>query len=328
MSEDRSEAPPTLLLFTPAGATAEVYRSLLPDGWVMESLDSRDDEAEKLDRLSRADVVLNADVPLTAAHLDSAPRLKLIQRQGVGVDAVDLDAAVERGIAVCLCPVGTPEAVSEHTILLMLAVGRFLTTLDAEVTAGGWPKWEFRARSMGLTDTLVGIVGFGRIGQAVATRLLAFGARPLVAQRPRRRLEDGWVERGVQAADDLDEVFRRSDIVTLHCPLTAETASMVDRRRLELMPRHAILVNTARGALVVEDDLVAHLRAERIAGAGLDVMVEEPPAADHPLRLLPNALITPHMAAGTRTTQQAKAEVVLDNAVAVLAGREPRFRIR
>lgn len=319
---------PTVLLFTTAGPTAEVYRRLLPDGWVLESLTSRDDEAEKLDRLSRADVVINTDVPLTDAHLDAAPRLKLIQRQGVGFDAVDLDAAEARGIAVCLCPVGTPEAVAEHTILLMLAVGRFLVTLDAEVTAGGWPKWDYRARSMGLTGTRVGIVGFGRIGQAVATRLLAFGAHPLVAQRPGRELDAAWTERGVEAAVDLDDAFRRSDIVTLHCPLTDETAGLVDRRRLDLLPDHAILINTARGPLIVEDDLVEHLRTQRIAGAGLDVMVEEPPAPDHPLRLLPNALLTPHLAAGTRTTQETKAQVVLENAQTILAGGEPRFRIR
>lgn len=319
---------PTILLFTEAGPTAEIYRQLLPDGWVMESLDARDDEAEKLDRLSRADVVINADVPLSRAHLDAAGRLKLIQRQGVGFDSVDLDAAQERGIAVCLCPVGTPEAVAEHTILLMLAVGRFLVTLDAQVSDGGWPKWDYRGRSVGLTGTRVGIVGFGRIGQAVTTRLLAFGARPLIAQRPGRALDPDWSDRGVEAATDLDDAFRRSDIISLHCPLTEETSGLVDRRRLELMPGHAILINTARGALVVEDHLVEHLRTDRIAGAGLDVMVEEPPPADHPLRTLPNALVTPHMAAGTRTTQTTKAKVVLDNAIAVMNGDEPRFRIR
>ena len=318
----------TILLFTEAGPAADIYRQLLPSGWVLESLDSRGDEAEKLDRLSRADVVISADVPLSPSHLDAAGRLKLIQRQGVGFDAVDLDAAEERGIAVCLCPVGTPEAVAEHTILLMLAVGRFLVALDAEVTAGRWPKWDYRGRSMGLAGTRIGIVGFGRIGQAVTERLLAFGARPLIAQRPERTLDATWTDRGVEAVADVDEAFRRSDIVSLHCPLTDETAGMVDRRRLELMPAHAFLINTGRGALVVEDDLVEHLRSERIAGAGLDVTVEEPPPPDHPLRALSNVLLTPHLAAGTRRTQETKAHAVFDNAVAVMNGTEPRFRIR
>ena len=318
----------TILLFAEAGPTTEIYWELLPAGWVIESLDDRNDEAEKRDRLSRADVVISADVVLSTAHLDAAGRLKLIQRQGVGFDSVDLDSAEERGIAVCLCPVGTPEAVAEHALLLMLAVGRFLVTLHAQVSDGGWPKWDYRGRSMGLSGTQVGIVGFGRIGQAVVTRLLAFGAHPIVVQRPGRTLDTDWVERGVEQATDLDDAFRRSDIISLHCPLTEETSCMVDRRRLELMPGHGILINTARGAIVVEDDLVEHLRTGRIAGAGLDVMVDEPPPADHPLRTLPNALITPHMAPGTRTTQITRAKVVIDNAVAVMNGDEPRFRIR
>lgn len=319
---------PTVLLFTEAGPTAEVYRAHLPDGWVLESLTSRHDVQEQRDRLARADVLIHSDVALTPELLAAAPRLKLIQRQGVGFDAVDLDAAAARGIAVCLCPVGTPEAVAEHTILLMLAVGRHLMALHTEVRAGDWPKWDYRNRSLGLTGTRVGLMGFGRIGQAVATRLLAFGAHPLVAQRAGRTLAPEWAERGVEATADSDELFRRSEIVSLHCPLTPETAGLVDRRRLELLPEQAILINTARGGLVVEDDLVAVLQAGRIAGAGLDVLAQEPPPADHPLRSMPNVLLTPHLAAGLRRTQHLKAEVVMANAVAAVAGDEPRFRIR
>lgn len=319
---------PTLLFFSEAGPTVEVYREYLPAGWNLESLDSRDDEAEKHERLARADVLIHTDVALTTSHLDAAPRLKLIQRQGVGFDSVDLDAAEQRGIAVCLCPVGTSEAVAEHTVLLMLAVGRHLVRLHSEVSAGGWPKWDYRDRSLSLAGSRVGLVGFGRIAQAVAERLLPFGAKVLVGHRPGRPPDASWRQRGVRSTDDLDELFRRSDIVSLHCPLTPETEGMVDHRRLDLMDPRAVLVNTARGALVVESDLVDALRTERIAGAGLDVMTEEPPPVDHPLRSLPNALITPHLAAGTRTTQRTKVQTIIANAVAVVAGDEPRFRLR
>lgn len=319
---------PTVLFFSEGGPTAEVYREYLPAGWCLETLDRRDDEAEKLVRLSRANVLIHSDVPLTAAHLDAASGLRLIQRQGVGYDALDLDAAEARGIPVCLCPVGTAEAVAEHTIMLMLAVGRHLGEVQNDMRAGGWPKWAYRDRALGLTGTRVGLVGFGRIGQAVAERLLPFGAQVLVARSGGRDPGGAWLARGVEAATDLDEVFRRSAIVSLHCPLTPETEGLVDRRRLGLMDERAILINTARGALVVEDDLVDVLRAGGIAGAGLDVLAQEPAAPDHPLRALPMVLLTPHHAAGTRTAQRTKAQVVIANAIAVLSGDEPRFRLR
>ena len=322
------DEPPTVLFYTETNEVAEVYLAHLPEGWRLETLRSRDDENEKLDRLRRADVLIHTDVPLTAEQLAVADRLRLIHRQGVGVDAVDLEAAEARGIAVCICPVGTPETVAEHAIMLMMAVGRHLVTLHREVAAGGWPKWEYRNHSMGLSGATVGLVGFGRIGQATASRLLPFGVRLLISRRDARPLDAAWEHERIEAVADLDELFGRSDVVSLHCPLTPDTTGLVDHRRLALMPAHAILINTARGGLVVEEDLVEALRERRIAGAGLDVTNEEPPAPDNPLRTLPNALVTPHLAAGTRNTQHAKAAAVMDNAVAVMSGRTPRFRVR
>lgn len=323
----REAAGATFLVFTDSADIAAVYRRQLPEGWAIEHLEDRHDRDERRAKLERADVMLHADVVLDDHELGYATRLRLIQRQGVGYDNLEVEAAAARGIAVCLCPVGTPESVAEHTVLLMLAVARHLPEIHRDVAAGAWPKWGYRDRSMGLDGTRVTIVGFGRIGQAVAERLLAFGARPTAVVRPGRTPDEEWRVRGVDVVHDIDEVLERSEILSLHCPLTDETRGMIDAARLARMPQGSILVNTARGAMVVEDDLVAAVRGGHLLGAGLDVMSEEPPPVEHPLRTLPGVVLTSHLAAGTRTTQERKAEVVMDNARAVIEGREPRFRL-
>jgi glyoxylate reductase len=315
------------LVFTDSAEIARVYGEHLPEGWQIEHLDDRNDRNERREKLARADAMLHADVALDGDELRHATRLKLIQRQGVGYDNLDVEAAADRGIAVCLCPVGTPEAVAEHTVLLALAVARHLPEVQRDVAGGGWPKWTYRDRSVGLDGTRVTIVGFGRIGQAVAERLLPFGAQLTVVVRPGRTLDPSWQARGVVATPDLDAALPTTEILTLHCPLSDDTRGMIDGRRLARLPAEAILVNTSRGALVVEEDLVDALRRGQLTGAGLDVLSEEPPSEDHPLRTLPNVVLTSHLAAGTRTTQRRKAEVVMSNAQAVLEGREPRFRL-
>jgi glyoxylate reductase len=315
------------LVFTDSAEIAGVYGEHLPEGWVIEHLDDRNDTAERREKLARADAMLHADVALDGDELRHATRLKLIQRQGVGYDNLDVEAAADRGIAVCLCPIGTPEAVAEHTVLLAMAVARHLPEVQRDVAQGAWPKWTYRDRSVGLDGTRVTIVGFGRIGQAVAERLLPFGAQLTVVVRPGRTLDPSWHARGVVATHDLDAALPTTEILTLHCPLSDDTRGMIDGRRLARLPAGAILVNTSRGDLVIEEDLVDALRRGHLTGAGLDVLSEEPPPKDHPLRTLPNVVLTSHLAAGTRTTQRRKAEVVMSNAKAVLEGREPRFRL-
>ena len=305
---------PSVLYFSTDGAVADTYRSHLPDGWRFAALSTPADEAEQRRKLVDADAVIHTDTPVSRALLTDARRLRLVQRQGVGVDALDLDALRDHGVTVAICPDGTPEAVAEHTILLMLAAGRHLLRLHEDVTRHGrWPKWDYRARSVGLTGATVGIVGFGRIGQAVAERVLAFGSDVLVHRRDGGGVPGEWPAGRVRACHDLDELFASSDVVSLHCPLLPETRGMVDSRRLALMPAHGLLVNTARGGLVVQADLVDALRRGVIRAAGLDCLEVEPPPPDDPIFELPNVVITPHMAAGTQTTQVVKARAVFAN---------------
>lgn len=326
---EADERGPRILFWGPEGPITALYRERLPEGWRFSALEHRDDEAGKLRHLADADVVVHSDnTPVTRQHLEAAPHLRLVHRQGVGLDAVDLDLLRERSLALAVCSTGTGPVVAEHTVMLMMAAGRHLVRLhDETAVQGGWPKWAYRNVSTGLHGSTVGLVGFGRIGQAVARAVLAFGSDVVVHRRSGAPLGEEWAGLPVRGTDDLDEVFAESDLVSLHCPLLPENRGMVDARRLGLMRDHSVFVNTARGGLVVEADLVEALRAGRPAAAGLDVFAQEPVAPDNPLFALPNVVVTPHCGAGTRQTAALKAQAVLDNIARFWAGRPLEDRV-
>lgn len=320
---------PSVLFFSMDGDVADIYRRHLPVGWRFAALSSPDAEEEKLELLREADALIQlTETPLTPQHLAAAERLRLVQRQGVGLDALDLDAVREHGALVAICPEGTAEAVAEHAVMLMLAAGRFLLDLNRDVTERRtWPKWEYRSRSLSLHGATVGIVGFGRIGRTTTQRLLALGSDVLVHRRDGGGVPGEWPTGRVHPVASLDELFSTVDFMSLHCPLTPETRGLVDARLLGLMQPHAVLVNTARGAVVVEDDLVDALRRGVIRAAGLDCFVEEPPPMDHPLFDLPNVIVTPHVAAGTRAVQITKARAVFANIERVWNGEPPHHLV-
>lgn len=319
---------PSVLYLSIDGDIADTYRQHLPAGWRFSALEDPRDPVETRRRLESADVVIHTDVPMTRDVVAAAPRLRLVQRQGVGVDALDLVALGEHGVAVAICPDGTSDAVAEHAVMLMLAAGRHLVRLHEDVTEHGrWPKWDYRSRSSGLAGATVGIVGLGRIGTATAQRVLGFGSDVIVHRRDGGPVPGTWTDGRVSPCHDLDELFATSDMVSLHCPLVPETVGMVDARRLALMPPHAVLVNTARGGLVVQADLVHALRSGVIRAAGLDCLEQEPPAPDDPILSLPNVVLTPHMAAGTQWTQVIKATSVFANIDRFWQGLPPRDQV-
>lgn len=320
---------PRILFWGPEGPITALYRARLPDGWQFSALESRDDEAGKLRYIADADVVVHTDnTPLTREQLAAGRHLKLVHRQGVGLDAVDLGLLQERSLALAVCSTGTGPVVAEHTVMLMMAAGRHLIRLHDDVAVRGlFPKWEYRNVSTGLHGSTVGLVGFGRIGQAVARGVLAFGSDVLVHRRSAAALGEEWAGLPVRTTPDLDEVFAASDVVSLHCPLTPGTRGMVDARRLGLMREHSVFVNTSRGGLVVEADLVEALRAGRPAAAGLDVFEQEPVSPDNPLFALPNVVVTPHTAAGTRQTAALKAQAILDNIARFWSGEPLEDRV-
>jgi len=219
--------------------------------------------------------------------LKALRRCKVICRYGVGVDTVDLDAATEYGIIVAFVPDYCTDEVSNHAAALILALHRHLVPLNREVTAGHW-QFRVAAPTARLLGQTLGIVGLGRIGTMLAEKLRGFGLN-IVATDPYRQDWPDWVGRV-----SLDELLARSDIVSLHCPLTTETHHLINVAALRKMKPSAYLVNTARGGVVDPEAIVQALREKWIAGAALDVQEVEPMPGAHPLAGLDNVILTPH----------------------------------
>jgi glyoxylate reductase len=282
---------------------------------------SNREREELLSLMPEADFLLVATARVDEELLRAAPRLRLVQHQGVGYDNIDVDACRRAAIPVALTPEGTTTGVAEHTLLLILSLFRHLVALDTAVRRGEWPVWSMRSRSVELAGKSVGLIGFGRIGREVARRARAFDTTTVYhdAARAPAAVE---TELGATyvARDDL---LRQADVVSLHAPLTAETRGLIGERELRLMQPHAVLINTARGALVDEPALVRALDKGWIAGAGLDVLAQEPPRPDNPLLTRPNVILTPHVAAGTRDAYRTKMRAVFANMQRVARGEAP-----
>ena len=262
--------------------------------------------------LARADGVIAGSRRWGAAEMDLAPRLRVISRSGVGYDTVDVAAASARGITVCYAPDAPTVSTAEHTITLLLAVTKDLRGWAARSVSSGAaavPGVELDGRTLGL-------FGYGRIARRVAVVARALGMRVIA--------HDPYVE-AIDEADGValvgaDELWRRSDVVSLHAPATPETRHVVNEATLALLPPGAFLVNCARGSLVDHDALVAALERRHLAGAALDVTEPEPLPPDHPLRHDPRVVITPHIASHTAVGRRRLYADAIDNALAVLAG--------
>jgi glyoxylate reductase len=260
------------------------------------------------------------------ALLDRAPRLRVVANFAVGYDNVDVAACAARGIVVTNTPGVLSEATADLAFGLLLSTARRITEGDRLVRRGAFqgltPSFLLGAPVHGAT---LGIVGLGRIGQAMARRARGFGMRVLYANRTRAPAE---LERALGAtAMDLDELFGQADIVSLHCPLTPETHHLVNARRLARMKPGAILINTTRGSVVDEPELASALASGPLGGAGLDVYEEEPrvyPA----LLALENVVLAPHIGSADRPTREAMGRIAAENVLAVLAGRPALNSVR
>jgi glyoxylate reductase len=242
-----------------------------------------------------------------AELIDAAPRLRAISNYAVGVDNIDIEAATARGIPVGNTPDVLTDSTADLAVALMLGIARRLAQGDAYVRRGEWSTWETQLLlGHDLHGSTVGIVGFGRIGQAVARRVEGFECEVLNTSR------SGGVA--------LEELLERSDFVSLHAPLTPETRGLIDAEALRRMKPTAYLVNTARGPVVDTEALVAALHAGEIAGAALDVTDPEPLPADHPLLDAPNLLVLPHLGSATHATRERMADMAVDNLLAGLRG--------
>jgi glyoxylate reductase len=242
-----------------------------------------------------------------AELMDAAPKLRAISNYAVGVDNIDVDAATERGLPVGNTPGVLTDTTADLAVALMLGIARRLVDGDAYVRRGDWLTWEpDQLLGRDLYGSTVGIVGFGRIGQAVARRLEGFECTVLHTSR------SGGVS--------FEELLERSDFVSVHTPLTPETRGLIDADALRRMKPTAYLVNTARGPVVDTEALAAALHAGEIAGAALDVTDPEPLPADHPLLDAPNLLVLPHLGSATHATRERMADMAVDNMLAALRG--------
>ena len=260
--------------------------------------------------------------PVTAEVVAAAPRLRLVQKIGVGVNTVDLEAARRRGIAVCNMPGTNTQAVAEMTLLLMLGALRRVSQLDAAIRAGqGWALPDDLQDHYGeVCGRTVGLVGYGAVPTRLAPVLQAMGARVLFASRSEKR-------NAVGARRPLPELLSESDVVSLHVPLTPETERLIDAEAIARMKPGAVIVNTARGALIDEAALVEALRTGHLGAAGLDVFEAEPTPAGSALLALDNVVCTPHLAWLTRETLERSLAVAVENCRRLAAGEDLVHRV-
>jgi D-3-phosphoglycerate dehydrogenase len=301
------------VLVTAADWAAEAQRIVRDAGGEVLFMRSAATEDELVARLAAASpvhaIVLRGSPPVTARVMAASPALKVIAKNGAGVDGVDLDEAQRRGIAVKVAAGANAQAVAEHALAMMLALARGFPMLDWRVRRGEWASTAHRGGDF--RDAVVGIVGFGAIGRTTARLASAVGAQVVVWRRERKA-------HGFDVEHDLDRLLARVDILSLHCQLTDQTRGLIGRRELARMKRGALLVNTARGAIVDEAALVEALGTGQLGGAGLDTFASEPLPLAHPLLAFPQVILTPHVAGATAQAALRTATVTARNVVGAI----------
>ena len=255
------------------------------------------------------------------AAIVAADQLRVIARYGVGVDNVDLPAARERGIIVTNTPGANSISVAELSVGFILVLARNIVEASIATRAGGWP----RMSGISLEGKCVGLLGFGAIGKQVAPRLVGFNCRILAYDPYPDR--DFAKSVGVEFVSQ-DELVSQADFLSLHLPLLPETFEMVNLKFLAKMKPTAFLINTSRGELVNEQDLLEAVNSNRLQGAALDVFTKEPPGADHPLLRNPRILVTPHCASHTDGATQNMGRMAMQECLSVLRGEVPRYLVK
>jgi glyoxylate reductase len=257
--------------------------------------------------------------------MDAAPKLKVISGFGVGYDYVNVPEATKRGILVCNTPGTLTETMADYTWALLFAAARRVGEGDRYTRSGNWGTYNPGLfLGMDVTGSTIGIIGMGAIGAAVARRASGFNTRILYSSRSRKPEVEAAT--GAEYVE-MDDVLRQADFVLLTTALTPETRGLIGERELGLMKRSAVLVNTARGAVTDELALAAALKSGQIAGAAIDVYVQEPIPADHPLLGCETAVLMPHVGSATHATRGRMSRVACENILAVLKGEKPRFMV-
>ena len=297
----------------------DLIRSVMPEDRY-ELLTLQDGSAEeRRSLLAKAELVIVGGARMSEEDVDAAVNLRLVLHQGVGYhDTVATKNLMKRQIRLAVTPQGTSEGVAEHTIMMMLAVGRRLAFCDSELRKGNWHSNTFRSTARQLFGSTVGIVGFGRIGKQVAKRLIGFNAKTIYTDIIEIEKD---IEEELQASRvTLEVLLKESDFVTLHVPLTDATHHLIDKEALDMMKPGATLINCARGPVVSELALIDAMKNRRLGGAGLDVFEIEPPPKPNPFADFENVVLTPHHAPGTRDTMMIKFREIFANADRFFSG--------
>lgn len=274
---------------------------------------------EVVERCKGAEIVLSNKVPLDANTIASLPDCKYIGVLATGFNLIDLDAATHNGIVVCNIPSYSTDSVAQNTFALLLALTNHAEDYDRRIhTEDRWTKCKdfcyLDYPLVELAGKSIGIVGYGHIGRMVGSIARAFGMRVMVySSRPQQELPE-------VVKVDMDTLFKESDVISLHCPLTAETTKMINAEKISLMKPTAVILNTARGGLIDEDALAEALNRGRIAGAGLDVLSTEPPLPSNPLLHAKNCIITPHISWAAYEARKRLIEIAVANIEAFVAG--------
>jgi lactate dehydrogenase-like 2-hydroxyacid dehydrogenase len=301
----------------------------LPEDWVGELLEDyqvitgfneeRGLDSKLIKHLDKAEGILCLlDDPIPAELLERSPNLKVVSSMAVGVDNIDVAACTRLGIPVGHTPGVLTEGTADLTVALLLAVCRQLPTASEDARQGRWTNWDPTGwLGMDLKNSIVGIIGLGKIGTAVGERLAAFGAQIIFTNRSPQPEK----EKKLNATQvNLDELLRTGDFICLHAPLTEETANLINEQAFQKMKSSAILINAARGAIVDTAALTQALKEGQIRAAGLDVTDPEPLPPNHPLYKMDNCLITPHIGSATFQIRQTMAKIALENLSAGIKG--------
>ena len=273
-------------------------------------------EAENVDL-----IIVSCFTKITATVLKSAKNLKAVLKYGVGVDNIDLDAATQKGILVINCPEYGSDTIAEHAFALMICLAKKLLHVDALVREKGWLWPSPELRGTDLFSKTLGLIGFGRIGRAMARKAGGFGLKILVY--------DPYVNADLATNFNtefvsLDTLLRTSDVVSIHCILTPETENLISANELRKMKKTAFLIDVSRGAIIDERAMLNALQEKRIAGAGLDVFSHEPLNQGHPLFDMDNVILTPHLAWYTKEAHERLEKETLQRTLELLEGRIPR----
>ena len=300
----------------------EHHAALAATGWEVVTARGPLSEADTLALVGEIDGFICGDDMITAAVLDRArPRLRVLSKYGIGVDKIDVAGCTARGIPVLFTPGVNHTTVAEHAFLLLLSLEKHLLFHADSTRSGGWQRKTGRE----LLGKTIGIVGMGRIGKEVAVRAHAFGMKPLghdVAW------DDAFAAaHGIERAASLDDLFARSDYISLHTNLTPETRDLVRTDSIARMKPGVIVINCARGEIVNTADMAAALASGRVRGYGTDVLDVEPPPANHPLTHLPTCLVTPHVGSRTHESVQRQALAAVTNLVRAMRGEAPLAQV-